>query len=267
MAIGQVIDSSQAIDIHGISNYINISPKVSALISSKNTSVQEAAAQSFAPLKDVLKTRLIPVRFTTKSFFLHFTIYNSGNNADTICLRPGNLFDEISIYAKEQNKFELLNIESEPGYPEFVLAGGAVKDIYVKLLPSKTEFNYITPLLINKDFVDFYQKNGFSKKEDIKQSGLLVSGVMLTMCLFCLVNFLLNRRKEFLYYLLYALCTFLLVFFVTTLTNLSSTFCNIYFGYFDFALLLGGTIFYVMFTRLFLDTAKKISDAQQTFQV
>ena len=74
------------------------------------------------------------------------------------------------------------------------------------------------------------------------------------MILFMLTNFVISRKQEFLYNAAYSLCMFLLILFNSSLARGASEYINFYYAYFDFFLLVTGSVFYISFARKFLDT-------------
>lgn len=74
------------------------------------------------------------------------------------------------------------------------------------------------------------------------------------MILFMIANFVTSRKMEFLYNAAYSTCMFMLILFNSTVIRLSTAFNNFYYSYFDFFLLVAGTIFYISFARRFLGT-------------
>ncbi len=142
------------------------------------------------------------------------------------------------------------------GYPGFVLAPNEKLQLYVKLLPSKTDFISINPQFISKNYLSSYRKLRFHMNDNLRTVGFILSGILLMMILFTAANFFLNRKKDFLYYCLYSICMFGLVFLYALLHIQPSWFNALFRGYFDFFLILTGTIFYIEFTRSFLNTKR-----------
>ncbi|MBK6636011.1 MAG: hypothetical protein IPG38_18535 [Chitinophagaceae bacterium] len=124
----------------------------------------------------------------------------------------------------------------------------------IKLKPLKNDFNYINPFFIPENRFIYYEIHKTGLKSDIQLYGLVLSGVLLMMILFMVTNYIINHKQEFLYNALYSLCMFLLIFFKFNFITDKFLFSKIYFSYFDFFLLVTGTIFYIAFTRKFLNT-------------
>src|SRR5436190_17805801 len=74
------------------------------------------------------------------------------------------------------------------------------------------------------------------------------------MFFFSLVNYLLSLKKEFLFNACYTGCMFLLIFLTTYFERQSGVLASFFASYAAFILLAVGTIFYIAFTRKFLDT-------------
>jgi signal transduction histidine kinase len=85
------------------------------------------------------------------------------------------------------------------------------------------------------------------------------------MLLFSLANYVQTRKREFLYYSVYALCVATLLSLKAVYFGLSTTFTVLYEEYIDYALLIFGYIFYIGFTRMFLNTPKKYPSLNKLF--
>ena len=77
------------------------------------------------------------------------------------------------------------------------------------------------------------------------------------MILFMITNYIISLKTEFIYNALYSSCMFLLIFLNSFLVRTTTSFTKFYYSYFDFFLLVLGTVFYITFTRKFLNTKLK----------
>ncbi len=217
-------------------------------------SVTDVLQRSFSPLKDFKYRKRFPPDMVSYSYFLKLFVSNNSEKEMSAYLYPGSYFSRIELYKIGQQPLKAGNADSIPGYIKLTLAAGERSYLLVSLKPLKNEFNSITPLLINAGFVTNYKLFIVGHKSDIQLFGLMLSGVLLMMILFMITSFIISYKKEFLYNALYSLCMFLLIFFNSSVARTTTPFTNFYYSYFDFFLLVIGTIFYIAFTRKFLNT-------------
>ncbi|MEJ7589626.1 MAG: 7TM diverse intracellular signaling domain-containing protein, partial [Ferruginibacter sp.] len=110
------------------------------------------------------------------------------------------------------------------------------------------------PVLINGDFLRRYKNNKYYRNDTQPAIGYMLSGILLMMAFFTAANYFQSKKKEFLYNCCYSVCMFALVFLNTFLDRKSGMLSSLFNEYLDFMLLMSGTIFYIAFTRKFLDT-------------
>jgi signal transduction histidine kinase len=83
-----------------------------------------------------------------------------------------------------------------------------------------------------------------------------------------MVNYLVTLKKEFLYYLGYVLSMFFLMLCFASWGNFSwGSFASFFNGYLDLVLLILGNVFYLAFTRHFLDTKSEYKLLDKTFKI
>jgi len=222
--------------------------------SSASLSATEVLNRQFIPLKDFKNRRKIPPRMVNFSYFLKILVSNESEEERTVYLYPGAFYTKIDLYKITDAPELVSNSDSISGYKELSLAAGEQCYILIRLQPLKNEFNYITPILVKNGFIETYKNFIIGHKSDMQVFGLILSGVLLMMILFMLTNYVISRSREFLYNGLYSVCMFLLIFLNSVVARTNSGFTNLYFSYIDFFLLVVGTIFYIAFTRRFLNT-------------
>ncbi len=257
--IGQTGLDSSSINIASITDSISVSGNAFIFLdSNRNVSLNNIPSQQFVPLTSFAKRKRLPIHLITKYSYLRFNLTNNGPTTDTLYLYPGFLFHTVELYKPATNGslVALPKMGVHSGYPGFVLAPNEKLQLYVKLLPSKTDFISINPQFISKNYLSSYRKLRFHMNDNLRTVGFILSGILLMMILFTAANFFLNRKKDFLYYCLYSICMFGLVFLYALLHIQPSWFNALFRGYFDFFLILTGTIFYIEFTRSFLNTKR-----------
>ena len=236
----------------------NIVSKTMLYVDSTATlSVTNVLQKKFSPLADYNnRIRLSPgsVPFT---YFLKIFVCNNSEKEISVYLNPGYYFKQTALYKLKMQPERIENTGNISGYTKLTLASGEACYVLVSLQPLKCEFNYITSVFISDDFIKSYKQIIVENKSDLQVFGLIFSGILLMMILFMTTNFIFSYKPEFLYNALYSLCMFLLIFFNSTVARNTTSFTSFYYSYFDFFLLVAGTIFYITFTRKFLNTPIK----------
>lgn len=223
--------------------------------SSSSLSIAEVSQKSFTPLESFKFRKSIAKRMITFSYYLKIFVGNHSAREITAYLYPGTHFEKIELYKLDRQPVKITDAEKIAGYGKLTLAAGEQCYVLVYLKPLKNEFVAITPLFINEDFINNYKLFILGHKTDQQIFGLVLSGVLLLMILFMITNYILARKSEFIYNALYSLCMFLLIFLNSYVARTTTHFTNLYYSYFDFFLLVAGTIFYITFTRKFLNTS------------
>jgi signal transduction histidine kinase len=197
--------------------------------------------------------RVKPERISS-TLYLKILLKNNTAKEISTYLDPGMYFTKCTIYKIENQIINIQDSTNVSNFKKITLAAGNSCYLLLKITPLKIAHGSINPLLINADYLTQYKLFLTRPKSDIQIFGLILSGVLLMMILFMITNFIISRKKEFLYNAAYSLCMFLLIFFNSSLARTSTAFANFYYAYFDFFLLVTGTVFYITFTRQFLDT-------------
>ena len=252
---GQVAAVSDTIFIADIKNEKSLLAKTLFYFdSSCALSVSEVMQKPFYKFNN--RYPIIRVKPERISFTLYLKILLKNNTAKEISayLDPGMYFTEYNIYKIEQETINIQNSGNASNYKKITLGAGSTNYFLLKIKPLKTAHGSINPVLINEDYLAEYKFFIAKQKSDIQIFGLVISGILLMMILFMVTNFIISRKTEFLFNAAYSLCMFLLIYFNSSLARTSDAFTNFYYAYFDFFLLVTGTIFYISFTRRFLDT-------------
>lgn len=188
------------------------------------------------------------------SFYLKIAVSNHSEKEFSTYLFPGAYFQQIEIYKIGHQPLIIGNYNSFSGFRKLTLAAGEQCYLLVYLKPLKNEFNYIAPILINPGYINAYRQFIAGHKNDVQIIGLVLSGVLFMMLLFMISNFFISKKLEFLYNALYSYCMFLLIFLNSFVARSTTPFTNLYYSYLDFFLLVTGAVFYISFTRKFLNT-------------
>ncbi|HMK03076.1 MAG TPA: 7TM diverse intracellular signaling domain-containing protein [Ferruginibacter sp.] len=251
----QVIKDTTRVNIASVHEDSSILSQTLLYIdSSSSLSPAEALQKTFWPLKKLKSRRGIPPDMIGFTYFLKIPVSNESEKEQSVYLYPGSYFSKTELYKSGQELLEPEDADSISGYRKLTLAPGEHSFVLFQLKPLKNEFNSIIPLVINKDYVNDYKEMVLGTKTEVQIIGLILSGVLLMMILFMITNFLIDKKREFLYNALYSLCMFLLILLNSSVARKTTAFTNFYYSYFDFFLLVAGTIFYIAFTRQFLNT-------------
>lgn len=222
--------------------------------SSSSLSVSEVLNRQFIPLKNFKQRKAIPPGMVTYTYFLKVFVSNQSEKKIRPFLYPGVYYKKIDLYKLSPYPVIINDADSRIGYKSIPLEAGEQTYILIRLVPVKCELNSIIPIIVRERFIENYVSFVQSHRNEVMIFGYILSGVLLMMILFMLTNFAISRSTEFLYNALYSFCMFLLIFFNSFVARLTSSFTNLYYSYIDFLLLVTGTIFYIAFTRRFLNT-------------
>ena len=255
------------ININTIRDSTIITPQTFIFVDTKNTTnLKNITRQPFIPLAQFSFKERIPPHLITKPTYLKFGVTNKSNAADTVYFFPGILFEKIELYKKNGEVLTYTCNGNSNGFCRIPLAANENANIIASLVFCRQNYNYLRPQLINKNYIQIYKKIFRLKSDDLKTMGFVLSGMLAMLILFTLVNYVLTRKKEFLYYVGYALPTFFLVFFYAVTRNYTGSFASFFNGYFDLFLLILGNVFYLSFSRYFLNTKSKYKSLDRTFK-
>ncbi len=199
------------------------------------------------------KFRVMP-NMISNTLCLKLWLKNNTARDITGYIDPGIYFTKYSIYRIRQGSASLEDPGNTSSFKKITIEAGETAYFLIKIKPLKTELGSLAPVFFHADYLEKHTLNATRYKTDIQIFGLILSGVLFMMILFMLANFVTSRKLEFLYNALYSACMFILIYFNSTVERLTTPFNNFYYSYLDFFLLVTGTIFYISFTRKFLDT-------------
>lgn len=252
-----VVDSAY-VNIALIKQDSNVVSKTLLYIDSMSTlSATGVLQKKFLPLSANNNRRRLSPGSVPYTYFLKIFVCNNSDKEVSVYLNPGYYFKRIKLYMVNMQPVEIEDEGNFSGYRKLTLTAGDSGYILAHLQPLKCEFNYLASVLISDDFIKSYKQIVVENKTYLQIFGLIFSGILLMMILFMTTNFIIAYKPEFLYNALYSFCMFLLIFFNSIVTKNTTPFTNFYYSYLDFFLLVTGTIFYIRFTRKFLNTTIK----------
>ena len=255
------------IDIATINDSLLINNCQLFIDSNRNLTAATVVQKKWLELAAFKANPYIPKYWITRPVFLKFEFLNSGNFTDTFYLFPGSSFKQIKIFVlQNNNQLGIIQNQSEAdGYQPFALHANERKTIIVELYFNKSSFDFISPQIIKSSYLHIFQSVHYNKNELLKTVGFLFSGVLLMMLLFSIANYLLSGKKEFLLNGLFTTCMFLLFFLTNYFDRKTGIAAGLVSTYFAFALLAIGTIFYIAFTRIFLNTKQTLPILNKIF--
>ncbi|MDN3658814.1 7TM diverse intracellular signaling domain-containing protein [Ferruginibacter paludis] len=256
--MGQSLADSLATEVSSFKDACSIKDKCDILIDSDNTAHSGNILQrQWKSMADFKGLKLIPATWINGTVYVKFTLQNSSALNDTVYLYPGNSFRSIKLSKiSPAGNFVTLKDESEEDGFQPIFLSPLEKTTYLAELHfSKRKFNSLALQIIQKSYLTKYQKILYTSSYNEMVIGYLLSGLLLMMIFFNGANFSVNGKKEFLYNCFYAICMFILIYFNTYTERRSGVFSSFFMGYLGFAVLVIGTVFYIAFTRKFLNTS------------
>jgi signal transduction histidine kinase len=226
--------------------------------SNKNIAPTEVLNQNWVPLSSFKIKTHIPASWVTRRIYLKIPIFNSAAINDTIYFLPGISFSSIKVFELTENG-QLQQVEDKSrlsGYQPLIIHAGAKQTFIAELRFTKFIFTYLTPQLIKRSYLDKYKKIQYYRNAPMQMAGYVISGILLMMFVFSMANYILSKKIEFALNGCYVSCMFLLIFLSTLLEKKGGIITSFFMSYLAFALLAIGTVFYIAFTRKFLETKK-----------
>ena len=252
---GQSAKVTDTIYINDLKNERNLLDKTFFYFdSSSSLPVSEVLQKSFFRLKSTNGRIKIQPEIICCKAYLKLLLKNNAGKEISAYITPGIYFTEFNLYKNGQQNITIQDSGYSSIYKKITLAAGETAYILLQIKPLKTEFGSMNPMLIDAGYLKQHKIILTRYKGDIQVFGLVLSGVLLMMILFMLTNYIISTKQEFLYNAAYSLCMFLLIYFNSALAKHSTPFINFYYSYLDFFLLVIGTVFYISFTRRFLNT-------------
>jgi signal transduction histidine kinase len=194
-----------------------------------------------------------------KTTVLRFTLTNSSDSPASAFLCPGFLPDSIQLY-RLPNPAEIPPVLPDDtdslGYRQITLAAHDTATFFAVLGFIKAATNTVDPTLTNSALIHDAIIINHRNKTIIDIITNLFAGIMLMMIFYAASEYLQSAKPEFLYYIGYSICISLLLFFKSTLHQVTTSFNYFFESFLDNILFSVGYIFYIYFHRKFLDTKK-----------
>ena len=268
-AISQALPDSSYTDIAVIRDSSMAVKKTLLFFDSNNVATLEnITRQNFVPFSSFNYRFALRAKLVSKTAYMELALFNSSNVADTVYFFPGLVFNQILFYEVGADKsLQFAGDGSVEGVCNLALAPGEKKVFLVKLEFCRHDYNLLRPQLIKTHYWKAYKAVFYDRVDDIRNFGFVISGMLFLMILFITVNYILTGKKEFLYYIGYAVSMFLLILLLALLGGSWGSVTSFFSGYLDLFLLILGNIFYLAFCRYFLDTKTNFTTLDKIFKV
>lgn len=255
----QPLANTAVADVAGLETEINLEESGYVFFDSlRSTKLSSIIQQHFIPLQNFVFKDKIPDRLVTYPLYLSFNLKNSSDTTVAFNFFPGKLYDKKILYSiGPGNQLEKLIIKNgNSGFIFLTLAPGEQKKYLLQLGFTKTSGNYVEAIIIHPEHTYSFTSETNPWLIQKRTAGFILSGVLLMMILFTLVNYFINGKVEFLFNCIYSICMFFLILLTHYYSRSPSSFRAFFISYFDMFLLVAGTIFYLLFTSKFLETQR-----------
>lgn len=252
----QAATDSMAYDISALKDKISVEGKAFIFVDhTGRLSADEVVKQPFAPLDSFPDRNEVTTEDLHGKTWLSFLLKNTGTKADTIYFYPGYAINKLNAYKIDPaGKAALFYADASSGFIPVILQKGEQASFLVSSVFFKLKYNKVKAIIVANEYLQKY-KNEIDAPYNERNNGLkLVSGMLLLMVMFTLVNFIITKRAEFFYNFLYSFLMFFLIFYNAYLTRSSGWFRGFFMSWLDLFLLIAGTIAYIQFVIIFLKT-------------
>ncbi len=239
---------------------------------SNNFPIQDIQISMFRQL-DKLPRKTIPKSLMIDSkVYLLFRLENNETIARSFFITPGIYSGETVVYSMDTVTKKWIKVPgqvspniSEKAYRLISIQPGEKLQLLVQCRYARTNIVTLNAYLLNPAFFDYHINFIQTHWFGVNTFTFVLCGLLLMMLLFSLSNYAQNYKREYLYYSIYALCMGLLLFLKAVNYKHSTSFSFFYEEYFDYALQMIGYIFYIGFTRMFLNTPGKYPALNRMF--
>ncbi len=252
-AKGQQADPT--INIATIQNSYALPPeKYQVAVTHTLTAVADIPSLDYEPIGAVIPaTGKLGKNINSKYIYIKIRLANRSDTAKSIFLYPGHYFKSFQVFRRSaEGMVPVTNPVFNDAYRSITIAPAGENVYYALLQPVKIQVNTFKPQLVHPNFLKLHIEEIHNNNDLLNIITFILVGIMYMMVVFSFSNYLFNRKKEYLYYSLYAFTTATVLFLKAQL-NLSNSSFNYFFEeYLDFMLFLGGLLFYIAFLRKFL---------------
>ncbi len=259
-----------------VQNIHNLPPNMHVYIdTNNNTPLQILSGVMFKHLDEEPKIKVPKKYIADCNIYMLVWIENDETKPRSFYVTPGTYAKECVLFIKNaasndtwiEIAGQVREEQKEYAYRYFTIPPGEEMQIMIRAKYARTNLSQISPYLINPIFINYHIRDIHNDWYGMNMVTYLLCGLLLTMVLFSLANYLQSFKRQFLYYSIYALCMGFLLFFKAAMFKVSSPFSFFFEEIFDYTTQIFGYIFYIGFTRMYLDTPTKYPFLNRIFIV
>jgi signal transduction histidine kinase len=240
--------------------------------SNNNTDLQVLRNTMFMHLDLSPKKRVAKQYMIDSKIYLLFLIKNDEKKNRDFFITPGIYAKECVLYTRNNNTYpwkeipgQVIPDKNENAYRFFSVPPGIDMQILVRCQYARTNIILFKPYLINSIYFDDHISKNHHEWHGVNIFTYVLCGLLLMMILYSLANYLQNLKRSFLYYSIFAFLIGTLLFLKAALHERSTEFNFFYEEYLDYLLQITGYIFYIKFTRRFLNTLQEFPTLDKVF--
>jgi signal transduction histidine kinase len=196
--------------------------------------------------------------------WFRFHIQSAQTDTSSYYITSGPLTREITLYQRAIGATQWTEvrqqqpIQAAKAYARLSIAGTSETEILGRVRFAKTNVSLFSPYIINDAYLRYHQSFLHNHWYGLNTVTYLLVGALLMMLIFSFGSFLQNGKKEFLFYSLYALSLGALLYLKAVTFNKAEEFTFFNEEYLDYLLLMAGYVFYISFSRIFLNTRSEM---------
>lgn len=195
-----------------------------------------------------------------KYVYLKFVVQNTADTAINFYFLPGYYFGQIELYRADMPDTDIKKLQDQPnepmGFRIIKMQPNQTSIFFSRLRFVKTTINSFDPTVVREYYLSSFISVNQSKAKSVNILTFVFSGILLVMIFYSIAVFLQNRNIEFVYYSGYAFSLGLMLFLKSYLFKNPSLFNYFFEAYLDFIMQSIGTLIYLSFLRIFIDTKK-----------
>jgi signal transduction histidine kinase len=226
----------------------------------RKKNAEEISNSMFRHLYDLPKNEVRKSLMIDGHLYILIWVHNDLPEIKEYYFTAGALSKNIQLYTREytgqpwKHLPYVLPGDGELSYSLLTLQPDKEIQLLIRTNYARTNISMIKPTLVDKKFYRYHVNYNHTHWYGMHIITYAITGTLLMMLLFSFFTFLQNRKKEFLYYSIYTLCVAVLLLLKAVFYESSEWFNFFNEEFLDYFLLITGYIFYIAFTRMFLNT-------------
>ena len=267
--LGQPYNDSNAIDIAAIDQSLATNKYELYIDSSGNSPIEKILDNNWIAQSNFNPIINIPNSWITSTIYLKFVLKNHEDSAKKIYFIAGTYIKNVEIYKLQTNQ-KLAQLENESqrdGYQPILLGGGEKATFITKINFIKRANNILNTTFIATNYLEKFKIFKQYEGGGSPIFAYITCGILLMMMFYTGTSYLgINNNNTFLYGFLYSGAMLILLFLDERLKNSNGYLSSFYNEYLAFALQIIGIIFYINFSRGFLETKAKFPRINTSLQ-